>query len=210
MKSYRDASRVQSHGKLKSMVGTHAAGAIKGPVAPVDPAYEKAQAIPSSGPMDKVKAGKPTAPGFADGGAVLPGDEPATPRLDRPGRGGKPGATVNVIVAPGPKDAPPPPAPSGPMPTPPPMPMPPAGGPGGPAPMPPPGGGGPPPAMMANRGGRIGLKTGGGLSYSAKDAAAGKDIGKPGKNFAKIASKSGGGEKGKKIAGSILKNLRGG
>jgi hypothetical protein len=46
------------------------------------------------------------------------------------------------------------------------------------------------------------------ISYSAKDAAAGKDIGKPGKNFAKIAAKSGGGEKGKRIAGAILKKLR--
>lgn len=46
------------------------------------------------------------------------------------------------------------------------------------------------------------------ISYSAKDAAAGKDIGKPGKNFDKIAAKAGGGEKGKKIAGAILKNLR--
>jgi hypothetical protein len=44
--------------------------------------------------------------------------------------------------------------------------------------------------------------------YSAKKAAAGKDIGKPGKNFAKIAKKSGGGEKGAKIAGAVLKNLR--
>lgn len=45
-------------------------------------------------------------------------------------------------------------------------------------------------------------------SYSAKAAAAGKDIGKPGKNFAKIVAKSGGGEKGKKIAGAILGKLR--
>ena len=44
--------------------------------------------------------------------------------------------------------------------------------------------------------------------YSAKKAAAGKDIGKPGKNFSKIAKKSGGGEKGKRIAGAVLKNLR--
>lgn len=44
--------------------------------------------------------------------------------------------------------------------------------------------------------------------YSAKKAAAGKDIGKPGKNFAKIAKKAGGGEKGEKIAGAVLKNLR--
>jgi hypothetical protein len=45
-------------------------------------------------------------------------------------------------------------------------------------------------------------------TYSAKAAAAGKDLGKPGKNFAKIAAKSGGGEKGNRIAGAILKNLR--
>ena len=44
--------------------------------------------------------------------------------------------------------------------------------------------------------------------YSAKKGAAGKDLGKPGKNFAKIAKKSGGGEKGEKIAGAVLKNLR--
>lgn len=46
------------------------------------------------------------------------------------------------------------------------------------------------------------------VSYSAKKAAAGKDIGKPGKNFAKIAKKDGGGEKGKRIAGAVLKKLR--
>ena len=44
--------------------------------------------------------------------------------------------------------------------------------------------------------------------YSAKKAAAGKDIGKPGKNFDKIAKKSGGGEKGKRIAGAVLAKLR--
>jgi len=44
--------------------------------------------------------------------------------------------------------------------------------------------------------------------YSAKKAAAGKDIGKPGKNFAKIAKSSGGGEKGQKIAGAVLAKLR--
>ena len=49
-------------------------------------------------------------------------------------------------------------------------------------------------------------------SYSAKAAAAGKDIGKPGKNFDKIA-KSAGKEygskaEGKKVAGAILANLR--
>jgi hypothetical protein len=45
-------------------------------------------------------------------------------------------------------------------------------------------------------------------SYSAKNAAAGKDIGKPGKNFAKIEKSAGGGEKGKKIAGAVLAKLR--
>ena len=44
--------------------------------------------------------------------------------------------------------------------------------------------------------------------YSAKKAAAGKDIGKPGKNFAKIEKSAGGGEKGKRIAGAVLKKLR--
>jgi hypothetical protein len=48
-----------------------------------------------------------------------------------------------------------------------------------------------------------------GGDYSAKKAAAGKDIGKPGKNFAKIAKSSGGGEKGKRIAGAVLAKLRG-
>ena len=45
--------------------------------------------------------------------------------------------------------------------------------------------------------------------YSAKKARAGKDIGKPGKNFDKIVKSSGGGEKGKRIAGAILAKLRG-
>jgi len=48
-----------------------------------------------------------------------------------------------------------------------------------------------------------------GSDYSAKKAAAGKDIGKPGKNFAKIVKSSGGGEKGKRIAGAVLAKLRG-
>lgn len=52
------------------------------------------------------------------------------------------------------------------------------------------------------------VKEGSTGGYSAKDAAAGKDLGKPGKNFAKIAKKSGGGEKGKKIAGAVLAKLR--
>ena len=43
--------------------------------------------------------------------------------------------------------------------------------------------------------------------YSAKDAAAGKDLGKPGKNFEKIA-KDAAGRGGKKVAGAVLKNLR--
>lgn len=46
-------------------------------------------------------------------------------------------------------------------------------------------------------------------NYSAKSARAGKDIGKPGKNFAKIAKTSGGGEKGQRIAGAVLNKLRG-
>ena len=49
-------------------------------------------------------------------------------------------------------------------------------------------------------------------SYSAKKAAAGKDIGQPGKNFEKIAKKAGkeygSKEKGEKVAGAVLKNLR--
>lgn len=45
-------------------------------------------------------------------------------------------------------------------------------------------------------------------SYSAKKAAAGKDIGMPGKNFDKIAAKAGGGEKGNRIAGAVLNKLR--
>lgn len=49
-------------------------------------------------------------------------------------------------------------------------------------------------------------------SYSAKAAAAGKDIGKPGKNFAKIAKKAGekygSEEKGRKVAGAVLAKLR--
>lgn len=49
-------------------------------------------------------------------------------------------------------------------------------------------------------------------SYSAKEAKAGKDIGKPGKNFAKIAAKAGkkygSAERGRKVAGAILAKLR--
>ena len=49
-------------------------------------------------------------------------------------------------------------------------------------------------------------------AYSAKAARAGKDIGKPGKNFEKIAkkagSKYGSEEKGKKVAGAILAKIR--
>lgn len=48
--------------------------------------------------------------------------------------------------------------------------------------------------------------------YSAKQAVKGKDIGKPGKNFAKIANKAakkyGSKEAGKRVAGAILKKLR--
>lgn len=49
-------------------------------------------------------------------------------------------------------------------------------------------------------------------SYSAKAAAAGKDIGKPGKNFGKIAAKAGkeygSAAAGKRVAGAILNKLR--
>lgn len=49
-------------------------------------------------------------------------------------------------------------------------------------------------------------------SYSAKSAAAGKDIGKPGKNFAKIeksaAKEYGSKAAGARVAGAVLKNLR--
>ena len=45
-------------------------------------------------------------------------------------------------------------------------------------------------------------------SYSAKQARKGKDLGKPGKNFSKIANANGGGAKGKRIAGAVLKKLR--
>jgi division protein CdvB (Snf7/Vps24/ESCRT-III family) len=49
-------------------------------------------------------------------------------------------------------------------------------------------------------------------TLSAKAARAGKDIGKPGKNFAKIAKKAGekygSAEKGAKVAGAILAKMR--
>lgn len=49
-------------------------------------------------------------------------------------------------------------------------------------------------------------------SYSAKSAAAGKDIGKPGKNFAKIAAKAGAKygspAAGKRVSGAVLAKLR--
>lgn len=49
-------------------------------------------------------------------------------------------------------------------------------------------------------------------SYSAKAAAAGKDIGKPGKNFSKIASSAakeyGSAAAGKRVAGAVLAKLR--
>ena len=51
------------------------------------------------------------------------------------------------------------------------------------------------------------------ISYSAKAAAAGKDIGKPGKNFSKIASSAakeyGSKEAGERVAGAVLAKLRG-
>lgn len=49
-------------------------------------------------------------------------------------------------------------------------------------------------------------------TYSAKKASQGKDIGKKGKNFAKIAAiagkKYGSKAAGKRVAGAILKKLR--
>ena len=49
-------------------------------------------------------------------------------------------------------------------------------------------------------------------SYSAKAAAHGKDIGKPGKNFSKIASKAakeyGSKAAGERVAGAVLAKLR--
>ena len=49
-------------------------------------------------------------------------------------------------------------------------------------------------------------------SYSAKAAAAGKDIGKPGKQFSAIASSAakryGSKEAGERVAGAILNKLR--
>lgn len=49
-------------------------------------------------------------------------------------------------------------------------------------------------------------------SYSPKAAAAGKDIGKPGKNFSKIASSAakeyGSAAAGRRVAGAVLNRLR--
>ena len=49
-------------------------------------------------------------------------------------------------------------------------------------------------------------------SYSAKAARQGKDIGKPGKNFSKIANKAakeyGSKEAGERVAGAVLAKLR--
>ena len=46
-------------------------------------------------------------------------------------------------------------------------------------------------------------------SATVKDAKAGKDIGKPGKSFDKLAKKAGGGEKGEKIAAAAMwKNIK--
>ena len=51
-------------------------------------------------------------------------------------------------------------------------------------------------------------------SYSAKAARAGKDIGKPGKNFSKIeasaAKRYGSKATGERVAGAVLANLRSG
>lgn len=50
------------------------------------------------------------------------------------------------------------------------------------------------------------------MNYSAKKAAAGKDIGKKGKNFSKIAKSAGkeygSAAAGKRVAGAILNRLR--
>lgn len=69
-------------------------------------------------------------------------------------------------------------------------------------------------SFMMEYGGKIaGYESGGKISYSAKDAAAGKDIGKPGKNFSKIAAEAGerygSKEAGQRVAGAILAKLRG-
>jgi hypothetical protein len=46
-------------------------------------------------------------------------------------------------------------------------------------------------------------------SNVAKKASAGKDIGKPGKNFDKVAAAAGGGQKGKRIAAAAMwKNIK--
>jgi hypothetical protein len=49
-------------------------------------------------------------------------------------------------------------------------------------------------------------------SYSAKSASAGKDIGKPGKQFGKIAASAaqryGSEEAGERVAGAVLNKLR--
>jgi hypothetical protein len=45
-------------------------------------------------------------------------------------------------------------------------------------------------------------------AYSAKAGRAGKDLGKKGKNFSKISKSAGGGEKGNRIAGKVLKDIR--
>ena len=45
-------------------------------------------------------------------------------------------------------------------------------------------------------------------SQAAKKARTGADMGVPGKNFAKIAAKAGGGEKGQRIAGAVFQKKR--
>ncbi len=59
---------------------------------------------------------------------------------------------------------------------------------------------------------RLGEETTNEASYSAKSARAGKDIGKPGKQFEKIAASAakryGSKERGEKVAGSVLAKLR--
>lgn len=45
-------------------------------------------------------------------------------------------------------------------------------------------------------------------SEAAKKAQKGVDMGKPGKGFARIVAKAGGGEKGRKIAGAVFQKMR--
>lgn len=68
-------------------------------------------------------------------------------------------------------------------------------------------------AISLSEGKKAGMATGGATkSYSAKNAAAGKDIGKPGKQFGKIAASAsteyGSKAAGERVAGAILNKMR--